>query len=163
MCCVWYFSMAFSVHWSSPTGGQCPSVAHVSTVQSGLSYNVTVLAEKPNCSGWEDIVLYSFTIVCDTNCSSEYRDSENSSAPMWVFPDVSAGVFIVIVRAENSCGEQTVSVHKNISISELCTSRLVCIMYTEPGINFTYTNAAILVDLHTLVIPPYRAVFYLRL
>jgi len=111
--------MAVSVHWSSPAGGQCPLVAHVSTVQSGLGYNVTVLAEKPNCSGWEDIVLYSFTIVCDANCSSEYRDSGNSSDPMWVFPDVSAGVLIVTVTAENSCGEQTVSVHKNISIGEL--------------------------------------------
>jgi len=35
-------------------------------------------------------------------------------------------------------------------------------MYTEPGINFTYTNAAILFDLCTLVIPPYPAVSSLR-
>ena len=107
------------MHWSSPAGGQCPLVADVSAVQYGLSFNVTVQAERPYCSGWEDIVLYSFTIVCDANCSSKYRDSGNSSDPMWVFPGVSAGVFIVTVTAENSCGEQTVSFHKNISVGEL--------------------------------------------
>ena len=115
-----HISVAFhpSVLWFIFTGGQCPSVAHVSAVQSGLGYNVTVQAEKPNCSGWKDGISYIFTIVCITNCTSEYRDSANSSAPMGVFLGVSAGVFEMTVIAENSCGDQTVLAHNKISVGE---------------------------------------------
>jgi len=115
-----HISVAFhpSVLWFIFTGGQCPSLAHVSAVQSGLGYNVTVLAEKPNCSAWKDGIFYIFTIVCVTNCTSEYRDSANSSAPMCVFLGVSAGVFEVTAIAENNCGDQTVLAHNKISVGE---------------------------------------------
>ena len=124
--CVVDSPMAFIVHWSSSAGGQCPSGAIVSSVRSGPGYNVTVETVKPNCSGWEEIVSYNFTIVCETNCPSGYTVSGNSSAPVWVFPDVDSGVFTVTVTAENSCGEQTVLAQEEISVGEPCTGRYVC-------------------------------------
>lgn len=116
--------MAFNVHWFLSTGGQCPSVVNVSAVQSGLGFNVTAQAGKLECSGWED-TLYHFSIMCATNCTGRYRDSGNSSVPMWVFPDVGIGVFVVTVIAENSCEEQTVLAQKQISVGEPYTWRCV--------------------------------------
>jgi len=68
-----------------------------------------LIREKPNCSGWEEIVLYRFSIVCDASCSSEYGVCEcmysgNSRDPLLILPNVSAGSLMVTVIAENSWG-----------------------------------------------------------
>lgn len=114
------------MHWSFPAGGLCPSVANVSVVQSGQNYSVTVEAKKPNCKGWRNVASYSFSIVCDTNCTTEFRDSGNSTVPIWVFRDVGTGVFTVTIIAENSCGEQTVLAQEQIPVGEPYTGKHVC-------------------------------------
>ena len=135
-------------------------MADVSAVQSGLSYNVTVLAEKPQCSGWGEVISYNFTIVCETNCTNDYRDSGNSSTPTWVFPDVGTGVFIITVTAKNSCGEQTELAQKEISVGEPCKLRHVCSTWTKL---YLHSRSSFGLPVHSCDPSPYLLCSILRL
>ena len=69
----------------------------------------------PECPGWETMIGYIFYLL-PTDNTSLYSERSMTLSPQYAFQNVSDGNYLVIVKGQNTCEENTVLGEKPVLI-----------------------------------------------